>query len=495
MSSGVNPSAVAAVEPVVAGMAPDPSVCRVGADFYLANSSMEYAPAVPIWHSRDLVDWRLIGNALERDGQFPAGRSQANRGIYAPTLRHRDGRFWLITTDVDDPKGGHLLFSAADAAGPWSEPVHVSGVDGIDPDLTWDEDGAWLVSYCSWDAEQIGIKQVEIDPATGQALEAPRWIWHGTGLGNPEGPHLYRRGEWWYLVIAEGGTDRGHVVSVARARSARGPFEAAGHNPVLTHRSTRHPVQNAGHADLVERADGSWAAVYLGVQARGKTPRYHVNGRETFLAEVDWVEDWPRLEPSQAKLDPLRWSFGDDFTAPDFDPRWVSPGLRPEQCAALVPGGGARVRPGTAPSGEPSGLFFRAAGSRWEADLVLEPDDATVLAAVRIDRRHWYGVRIAEGVAAAVSRVGEVEAVVGERKLPPGPVTVRMRSIEASAGGPDDVELGLVGGSGFAPLARLDGRYLSTEVAGGFTGRMIGVWTETGTALVRRVDFTVLTGI
>jgi xylan 1,4-beta-xylosidase len=483
----------AATAPVIAGLFPDPSVCRVGEDYYLANSSMEYAPAVPIWHSRDLVSWRQIGNALDRDEQFPAGRSPASRGIYAPTLRHHQGRFWLVTTDIDDPRGGHLIFSATDAAGPWSDPVHLAGLDGIDPDLTWDEDGTCLLTYCSWDDSQIGIRQAAIDPDAGKVLEEPQWIWHGTGLGNPEGPHLYRRGEWWHLVIAEGGTDRGHVVSVARSRSPRGPFESAPHNPVFTHRSTRHPVQNVGHADLVERLDGTWAAVHLGVRPRGRTPRYHVNGRETFLAEIAWTDDWPQFAPSEAALPDSQWCFTDDFTASRLDPRWVSPGLRPGQCTRLV-SGGVRVEPAASASGEPSGLFFRVAGDRWEADITVETGESVFTAAARIDRWHWYGLRVKDGRAEVVSRVGEVEAVVCDRPLAGGEVTFRIRSVEATWDGPDDIELGVVDASGFAALARLDGRYLSTEVAGGFTGRMIGLWAETGWALVGNVAFTVPEG-
>lgn len=486
-------SRTAATAPVIAGLFPDPSVCRVGEDYYLANSSMEYAPAVPIWHSRDLVSWRLIGNALDRDEQFPAGRSSAGRGIYAPTLRHREDRFYLVTTDIDDPRGGHLLFTAADAAGPWSDSVHLGGIDGIDPDLVWDKEGTCLLTYCSWNDEQIGIRQVAIDPGTGKVLEEPRWIWPGTGLGNPEGPHLYRRGDWWHLVIAEGGTDRGHVVSTARSRSPRGPFEAAPHNPAFTHRSTRHPVQNVGHADLVERPDGTWAAVHLGVRPRGRTPRFHVNGRETFLVEVDWAQDWPRFTPSAASLPETQWSFADDFTAPRLDPRWVSPGMRPDQCARLVPGG-VRVEPAASASGEPSGLFFRAAGSHWEADLTVEPGDADFTAAVRIDRRHWYGIRVEDHAAEVVSHVGEVEAVIASKPLPSATVTFRIRSVEATREGPDDIELGVLDDSGFTALARLDGRYLSTEVAGGFTGRMIGLWAATGPVLIRNVAFTELPG-
>jgi hypothetical protein len=212
----------AATAPILSGMYPDPSVCRVGEEYFLANSSFEYSPGVPLWHSRDLVSWHQIGNALTSDEQFPAGCSPSSRGIYAPTLRHHGGRFWLITTNIDDARGGHQIYHASDPAGPWSAPVCLTGLDGIDPDLAWDDAGTCLVTYCSWSQSEIGIRQVAVDPEQASLLEEPRWIWHGTGLAHSEGPHLYRRGDWWYLVIAEGGTDRGHVVSVARSRSPRG---------------------------------------------------------------------------------------------------------------------------------------------------------------------------------------------------------------------------------------------------------------------------------
>ncbi|WP_308122328.1 glycoside hydrolase family 43 protein [Streptomyces sp. TRM70350] len=339
MLSEIGGSAHAATAPILSGMYPDPSVCRVGENYFLANSSFEYSPGVPIWHSRDLVSWRQIGNALTREDQFRAGRSPSSRGIYAATLRYRDGRFWLITTNIDDARGGHQVYHATDPAGPWSAPVCLTELDGIDPDLAWDDEGTCLVSYCSWSEDEIGIRQAAVDLERGRALEQPRWIWHGTGLAHPEGPHLYRRDDWWYLVIAEGGTDRGHVASVARSRRPRGPFEAAAHNPVFTHRSTAHPVQNVGHADLVERPDGTWAAVYLGTRPRGRSPRFHVNGRETFLANLSWAEDWPHFEPANLRVPTGQRDFEDDFSAPGLHLRWVSPGERPDRFARSAPEG------------------------------------------------------------------------------------------------------------------------------------------------------------
>jgi len=260
---------------------------------------------------------------------------------------------------------------------------------------------------------------------------------------------------------------------------------------VLTHRSTRHPVQNVGHADLVERPDGTWAAVHLGVRPRGRTPRYHVNGRETFLAEVDWVDDWPRFSPSEAALDAGRWSFEDDFAAEALDHRWISPGARPDRFTRVVPGG-AEVTAAPGGAAGPSGLFFRACGDRWEADFTIEPVDAVLTVAVRVDDRHWYGLRVADGRVHAVAQIGQVQAVVRSIPLPAGTMTLSLASTEPTSEGPDDIELAVGTGSDRTVLGRLDGRYLSTEVAGGFTGRVIGMWTDSGTPLLRHTKFTVL---
>ncbi|WP_395243932.1 family 43 glycosylhydrolase [Agromyces sp. MMS24-K17] len=476
-------SPTAATVPVIPGFHPDPSVCRVGDDYYLVNSSFEYVPGVPIWHSRDLVHWTQVGNVLTRDAQFPAARAGDSGGIYAPTLRHHDGRFWLITSDVTDEHGGHRLFSAPAIEGPWSDAIELPELRGIDPDLAWTDDGECLVTYCSWTDGASAAWQAAIDPDTGRVLEAPRKVWTGTGLGHTEGPHLVRHDGWWVLVAAEGGTERGHVVSVARSRDPRGPFENAPHNPAYTHRSTEHPVQNLGHADLVERPDGSWAAVHLGVRPRGMTPGYHVNGRETFVAEVDWVDGWPVFTASEATLPERAWDVDDRFEA--LHPRWVSPRRRIEEFARLVPDG--LEVDGT---GDGSGVYARLQSEHWTASIELDIDPGSVVhAEVRLDERHRAGVRLAGGRASAVWTVGGHVIDVGDGASD-GPVGagasvhhLEIASVPSSTGGPDDLVLSADG----RRLGIVDGRYLSTEVAAGFTGRVVGVRVERGRALVRRV--------
>ncbi|MEV0143500.1 MULTISPECIES: family 43 glycosylhydrolase [unclassified Nonomuraea] len=479
---------VAGTHPVIGGFHPDPSVCRVGEDYYLVNSSFEYSPGVPVWHSTDLVRWTQIGNALTGAGRFRAGQAGASRGIYAPTLRFHAGRFWLITTDVSSD-GGQLLTSATDPAGPWEPAVVIDGLEGIDPDLAWDDDGTCYVTYCSTRPGMKGIAQARVDLEQAVALEEPRLVWLGTGLAFPEAPHLYRRDGWWYLMIAEGGTERGHGVCVARSRSPEGPFQPAPANPVFSHRSTTHPVQNTGHADLVEAPGGGWAAVYLGVRPRGTTPMFHVNGRETFLAGVDWVDGWPRFDEDRFAYEIPDRSFADTFAGPGLHPRWVSPGA-PLQEFVTVTGPGLTLAPATCPSGNVSALMARVTDERWRLDVTLDTSGGAAGVLLRLDDRHWCELRAADGSAHAVLRIGPLESRVGEAVTGLGPApTVRIASEPPTHGGPDDIALSVVRDGHAVTLARFDGRYLSTEVAGGFTGRTAGVRALSGTVHVGSVRY------
>ncbi|MEA2169090.1 MAG: xylan 1,4-beta-xylosidase, partial [Solirubrobacteraceae bacterium] len=199
-----------AQRPILAGFHPDPSVCRAADGYYLVTSSFEYVPGVPIYRSRDLRDWEQVGHVLDRRSQLDVSRAAPSGGIFAPTLRYHDGRFYLITTNVSDG-GGHLLVTATDPAGPWSEPIRMPGLAGIDPDLAWDADGTCYLTWSGYrDHRPVGIVQAILDPRTGTVHAGPQLIWNGTGGQYPEGPHLHVRDGVWYLVIAEGGTERGH---------------------------------------------------------------------------------------------------------------------------------------------------------------------------------------------------------------------------------------------------------------------------------------------
>jgi xylan 1,4-beta-xylosidase len=282
--------------PVIPGFHPDPSVVRVGTDYYLVTSSFEFFPGVPVFHSRDLVHWKPLGHALTRESQLPLANARASGGIYAPTIRHHAGTFYMVTTNTDG--GGNFYVTARDPAGPWSEPVWIREQGGIDPSLFFDEDGtAYLTTNGGAPGGKgpRGIYQSTIDLATGRLLTPPRHIWGGTGGRYPEGPHLYRIRGRYYLMISEGGTEYGHMVTIARSGSPWGPFEPCPRNPFFTHRDTEMdvPIQGTGHADLVLDHEGGWWMVFLAFRPVGGWYWHHL-GRETYLAPVTWDTDgWP----------------------------------------------------------------------------------------------------------------------------------------------------------------------------------------------------------
>ena len=493
-------SGEAFANPVIGGFHPDPSICRAGTDYYLACSSFEYFPGVPIFRSQDLVHWEQVGNVLERLPLPDATPSSG--GVYAPTLRYHDDRFWLITSDVSG--GGTVLLSATDPAGPWSEPVRVPGVTGIDPDLAWDEAGRCWCTYA-------GIEQVRIDPQTGQVLSEPRRLWSGTpGAQWPEAPHLYQIGDYWYLLIAEGGTERGHCVSIARGPAPDGPFEPCPDNPILSHRSTSQAIQNTGHADLVQAPDGSWWMVLLGTRPRGGTPGWHVLGRETCLTPVTWADGWPVTGEVAPVMARPPWPSApvapppahDDFDEPRPHPCWISPRSRPAGRYSLTERPGWLTLHARGRSLDDPDVTFtgrRQQHLSCRARTLADPAGGRGGLAIRLDERHHYEVEAGDGEIRALARIGPLRQTLGTLAVPPGPVVLRIEVAAFPPGlgspgqGPDTVYLGTEDAGGrFTVLAELDGRYLSTEVAGGFTGRVIGMYAAAGTARFDWFDYQAL---
>jgi alpha-N-arabinofuranosidase len=334
--------------PIISGFHPDPSICRVGDDYYLVNSSFEFFPGVPIFHSRDLVHWEQIGYCLTRKSQLNLDHARASGGIYAPSLRYHNGTFYMITTLVDT--GGNFFVTATNPAGPWSEPVWVDHA-GIDPSLLFDDDGT--VYYTRHEGMSDGfIGQAKINIQTGKLDGDFKQIWKGTGGVWPEGPHLYKINGKYFILAAEGGTSYGHMVTIARSDSPWGPFVPDPKNPILTHRDRPDsPIQALGHADLVETPDGWWL-VCLGIRPQGG--QFHHLGRETYLAPVTWSADgWPvvngngtleltmpaphlpqhtwKPEPARDEFNPpalgLQWNFLRNPYAADFSlterPGWL----------------------------------------------------------------------------------------------------------------------------------------------------------------------------
>jgi xylan 1,4-beta-xylosidase len=276
------------INPVLPGFYPDPSICKAEGYFYMTHSTFQFFPGCPLFRSADLIHWEQIGNILDRKSQLAIDSVFSSGGVFAPTLRYHNGTFYLITTLIGTPNGGNFFVTAQNPAEPWSEPVNID-MPGYDPDLFFDESGRVYVTVSNGKA----IVQSEIEIETGKLLSDPRVIWEGTGGRFPEGPHLYKKDEYYYLLISEGGTEYGHYVVIARSKSVDGPFESAPNNPILTHRDRgNHTLQATGHADFVRADDGSWWVVFLGFRKAGWS--YHHLGRETFLAPVNWKKNlWP----------------------------------------------------------------------------------------------------------------------------------------------------------------------------------------------------------
>jgi beta-xylosidase len=486
-------------------------VCRVGEDYYLVCSSFEYVPGVPIFHSRDLVNWRQIGNVLDRPSQlhFPLD-TEASSGIYAPTIRHHDGRFWMVTTNVT--LGRHLIVTATDPAGPWSDPLYLD-LPHVDPSLAWDEEGECWITVS-------GVESYRIDPHTGEVREGPVPTWSGTGGQYPEAPHLYHIGDWWYLLVSEGGTHTGHAVSIARARTPRGPFEPGPANPFLTHRGTGRPIQATGHADLIEAVDGSWWMVLLGIRPRGQWPQYHVLGRETLLAPVRWVDGWPVVDPVEpvtagpAASRPGWGAARDDFDDVRLGPHWISPRSRADESWSLTDRPGWLTLHATGATLDRPGATLIARRQQHHdcrASTRVDPGNGRAGLTIRIDEAHHYEIEVADGTVRVVGRVGPFRQVLNEYAVPPGALTIAIATrthdilpptvitpdqlavpgapLGVRAGGSDTISFEVETDDGSVVLAELDGRYLSTEVASGFTGRVIGMYVVDGTAAFDWFDY------
>lgn len=294
--------------PILPGFFPDPSILRVGEDYFIANSSFEWFPGVPIHHSRDLASWTHIGHALTTRRQIDLRGVAPSGGVWAPSLSYADGKFWLIYTNVRTCGRGVpfkdlsiFLTTATHILGPWSDPVPLNAV-GFDPSLFHDDDGRkWLVNM-AWDHRKgrhrfAGIVAQELDATSLALVGEQRTLLEKPGV-LIEGPNLYKQYGWYYLMLAEGGTGWNHGISMARARHILGPYELDPQPAVLTSRDEEsQPLQKSGHGELVQTPAGEWLLVHLAsrpIVSSGE--RRCMLGRETCLQRVTWSDDgWLRL--------------------------------------------------------------------------------------------------------------------------------------------------------------------------------------------------------
>ena len=518
------PSKTTNTNPILPGFYPDPSICRVGEDYYLVTSTFAYFPGVPIFHSRDLIHWNQIGNILNRKSQLPLDGTETSEGIFAPTLRYHDGTFYMITTNVsaNNPLGNFIV-TATDPAGPWSEPYPL-GSEGIDPSLFFDDDGKCY--YCGTrdrreGARYFGDNEIyiqELDLSSMKLVGKSYAAWHGA-LRNvewPEGPHIYKKDGWYYLMISEAGTGHNHAVSVARSKSLTEPFEGHRGNPILTHRHLGHsyPIVNVGHPDIVETQNGEWWMVCLASRTAGG---YYRNlGRETYLVPMVWEDGWPVVNPGKGIVEDTVMSpelpvggvdnvpAKEDFDCPDLPMNFMFIRNPKEQNYSLSERPGylrLKLDPDTISSrGNPSYVCRRQLAFDFTAKTAVsfEPQAENEQAGLVIYQSQSYNYQFLVGkkknktALFLVRTYKDEEEVIAQALLDNfySEIILRITQKEQElifSFSTDDRM--------FRTLAdHVDARMLSTDVAGGFVGTTIGIYaTSNGKESDTAADFDYMT--
>ncbi len=507
--------------PILAGYYPDPSVVKVGADYYLVNSSFTHYPGIPVFHSQDLITWTQIGNVIDRPGMLDFSGLTVSRGVFAPTIEFHDGRFHVITTCVDC--GGNFIVTATDPAGPWSDPVWLPHIGGIDPSIFFDEDGkAYILNNDAPEGEPLysGHRAVwirEVDPVTFEPLSdavvavnggvdlsaEPAWI---------EGPHLYKVDGRYFLSAAEGGTGPQHSQVIFTAESPLGPFTPHPDNPVLTQRDLPedrpNPITSVGHADFTQDADGNWWAVFLGT--RPYQGNEYNTGRETFLMPAYWDNGIPRITapgdvlpyvidrpdmPVQPEAPlPLTGNFThtDTFDGDTLPLHWLRVRTQSDDWFRLEDGdlviSAGPVRLGDA--GHPTLLGRRQQHTHAEAstEVLFKPEgtlDEAGLAVFQNDAAYY---------TLGVSRSKDGQEIVrvrrrsGETPERDGALVAEM-PVASGTGGPVRLKIVSDGpdlafyqaapeGDWQAISLGQDGTMLSTDKAGGFVGTLFGLYAQ-----------------
>jgi xylan 1,4-beta-xylosidase len=518
--------------PVLAGFYPDPSVTRVGDRFYLVNSTFTYFPGIPVLESRDLVHWRPLGSVIDRPSEVSFDGLGVSRGIFAPAITFHDGLFYVVSTSVD--AGGNFLSVARNPAGPWSDPIWLPQVDGIDPNLFFDTDGKayllnngppagpphydghraiWIQEFDLAARKLVGPRKVLINGGVDFAKK-PVWI---------EGPRMYRHEGWYILMCAEGGTSVQHSEVVLRSRSPWGPFQPYAGNPILTQRDLPadriDPITNAGHADLVEGVDGQWWAIFLA--SRPYEMIHYNTGRETFLLPVAWHDGWPvilargksipYMAPAPA-VPPVptaptvltaptaqgvrdadlsappttgNFTWRDDFASRSLRPEWLQVRVPKQPWADL----GARpgwltIHPLPVTLDRltnPSFLAHRQQHLVFDASTELAtpsvPGLAAGLAALQSENA-WYflGVRRRAGLEVFLEKRGgaRTETIVRTGLRDTSLLKLKISGNARAYSFYFDGD-----GSGWKPLKEGDdGSILSTDIAGGFVGAVVGPYAR-----------------
>jgi xylan 1,4-beta-xylosidase len=531
--TAITPKSGEYLNPIIAGFYPDPSICRVGDDYYLVNSAFNYFPGIPIWHSKDLVNWTQIGNVIDRPSQFAMRGGAVSAGTYAPTIRYHDGTFYVVNTFVGGI--GNYYVTAKNPQGPWSDPITLRGIGGIDPSFFFDDDGKCYVVNCDGPPQgqtlyngHRTIRLQEVDLKQKKVVgEQTILVNGGTDLSQHpvwcEGPHLYKINKTYYLMCAQGGTGTAHSEVIFKSDALRGAYVPGPNNPMITARdlppARPGPVTCPGHADLVQTQNGEWFAVFLACQPY--QDGFYNTGRETFMLPVKWENDWPAILPPRTPV-PLtvkkpnlrvrkpaavpttgNIEFTDKFVSPTLAFRWV--GLRAptskwyatsKTATALFLEPRADLLSG---QGNPSYLAVRQQNNDFTCAVTLAAQPKTVnciagLAAFQ-NEGHYYAINVkieagrlteislekAGGGGFGVRRFGggggrdAQPTVLATEKLPD---TLKIK-LEIEGAGPVTKCFYKISNGGFTQLGEnLQSSFLSTDTAGGFQGVTLGLFAH-----------------
>ncbi|MDD6812736.1 MAG: family 43 glycosylhydrolase [Lachnospiraceae bacterium] len=479
--------------PIIRGFYPDPSICEANGKYYVVCSTFQFFPGVPIFESEDLINWKQVGNCLTRLSQVELHQIPSSGGVFAPTLRYYDGTFYMVTNN--NTFGKNFYISTKDITGEWSEPIFVDQ-EGIDPSLLFDNGKVYFTSNGTYEGKGC-IMQCEIDINTGEKLTETVPIWIGNGGRYLESPHLYHIGKYYYLFAAEGGTEYGHMITYARAEKPFGPFESYAGNPLLTNRNVggnENLIQGIGHGDLIQYKDGNYYIICLGFRQNGIWSPFHHLGREVFLAPVfiddngwifakengqvnEWVDtsietslpssDRYNISFENTDLSDFRWMYIRDYKADNY---------RFENHKLILKGTEIDLNKADTPT------FVGIRQSEFYTDLSVVVNSQAKEAGVTfyMDEQQHYDLFVYNDAPKEKCevrlriRVGDAESINGRIVLEDTDYEggIKLHIVSTN----EEYSFYVVTASGEIHLGSAKCKYLSSEVAGGFTGVLMGLY-------------------
>ena len=477
--------------PVIKGFYPDPSVCFANGKYYLVTSTFQYFPGVALFESEDLVNWEQIGYVLTRKNQVELYKINSSGGVFAPTIRYNNGRFYMVTTN--DTTHENFYVYTDDIYGEWSDPITVDQ-GGIDPSLYFEEGRTYFMSNGADDEGIGGVVQCEINIKTGEKLSKSKCIWQGSGGRYLESPHLYRIGEWYYLMAAEGGTEYGHMITLARSKSVWGPFENCPNNPILTNRNKApYLIQGIGHGDLVFDKLGNLYILSLGFRQIHMWMPYHNLGREVFLTPAritpdgwisagnDGTTDESYTLPAEGFQKPLKEY---TFESTDFNIDWCylrTPDLNNYTLTnEKVTLKGTELTLNDVDSPTFIALRQREHSFTLMCDVTVTEGEGGITIYMDENEHYEIAVRKTEGGCEAILRlnIGGIKHIQNAV-----PISGSKASLTIVA---DNLFYTFMvktdEGSKPTALGMGSTKYISSEVSGGFTGAMIGLYAVNGEA-------------